>query len=290
MNHSAPHERDPKHAFTESAWDWFQRSQKAKAAPPSDVAAAAWAFCRGGTGIAFVDVALKRSQNLPVVDIRGNKGKTITAMSLVARYVVATRSSQYSSDSGDDQITAPHAFLLDSCFDVFIPRLVHIVRSTLLRKITGTCDEEDLQNDLEVFLRRIHIVTSSDGMAGWVPLVETLRHRLNTLTFPTLVVWDGFLTEPDAGDEATRMEGTLYMHVIHSKNCLTDYAYPPLCCSVIRQVERILLSCTTLLVTTTRRRREWERYVTQRIHLDESAATIAGTRVPFQLSSSGILT
>lgn len=223
--------------ITESAWEWFQRSQKTKAAPPADSAAAAWVFCRGATGIAFIDLALQRSQqqqqqHLPVLDIRGAKGKTMTLLSIVARYVVATRASQYHratidpADEDDDTnhdsmqdttaASAPQAYLLDSSFDIVIPRLVHVVRSTLLRKITGVCDEGQVQRDLEDCLRRIQLMQTSDGLAGWVPLLETLRHRITALDhYPTLVVWDGFLAEPESDDASIRMEGQSGCMLVH---------------------------------------------------------------------------
>jgi predicted dienelactone hydrolase len=65
----------------ETAWDWLQRVKKEKAAPPNDPHGAAWAFCRGATGIAFVDAALKQNE-IPTIDIRGSSsaGKTLTVI------------------------------------------------------------------------------------------------------------------------------------------------------------------------------------------------------------------
>lgn len=355
---------------TETAHEWFLRSQRARAAhhtaPPKDPSAAAWAFCRppsssssstshyqgGGTGISFVDAALRRDthslvqqhhqqqQSLPVVDLRGasDTGKTWTVLSLAARFAVATRPSQFASHQqqawsnilgqGDDSLfqpppLLPQVLVLDSQYNVTLPKLVYAVRSMLLRRMSsdsagGTTmtqlqqehDEEELQDkevqfqgDMEDCLRRIQIVHSSQGdsLSGFVPILEMMRHQLaqTAADHPTLILWDGFLSEPDSANEGARME-------------------------VIRQLERLLLDCSVLLITTTTtaahdaqhartssHRREWERFITQRIRLDRNStttsttggqssstisnnsheylATVHGAQIPFSISMAGIL-
>jgi hypothetical protein len=250
----------------ETAWDWLQRVKKEKAAPPNDPHSAAWAFCRGATGIAFVDAALKQNE-IPTIDIRGSAScKTLTVISLASRFVVDTRASRYpqlqSQMQGEDP--APQVFLLDSQQDISMARLLYAVRTTLLRRHTNN-DKVSFEDDLEDCLRRIHLVTSSDGFLGWVPVLEALRHRLRSFDAPTLVLWDGFLTEPEASNEISR---TL----------------------IIRLVQKILTDCTVLWITTTHRRRyQWERHVSQKIHLEEGVASVLRTRIPFQLSISGVL-
>jgi hypothetical protein len=265
----------------ETAWDWLQRVKKEKAAPPNDPHGAAWAFCRGATGIAFVDAALKQNE-IPTIDIRGSSsaGKTLTVISLAARFVVDTRAAAFdrhpqqqqrrhtSEDEmmmqGEDS-TAPHVFLLDSQQDISMARLLYAVRTTLLRRHT-TSGEVSFEDDLKDCLRRIHLVTSSDGFLGWVPVLEALRHKLRSFdTTPTLILWNGFLTEPEASNEVSR---TL----------------------IIRLVQRILTDCTVLWITTTHRRLyEWERHVSQKIHLDGGFASVHRTRIPFQLTMYGVL-
>ena len=337
----------PPHAavVVETAYEWFQRSQRARiarsVAPPTNPTAAAWAFCRPstattssssasfGTGIAFVDAALQRrvfhpqhqqQQQLPVVDIRGSTdtGKTWTIISLAARFVVATRKSQFLVATGhppqreDDGWIPPQVIVFDSQCNVTLPKLVYAVRSLLLRRLSGSgagpsTQEETaeqlhektvhFERDMEDCLSRIQVAqNSSQGgdLTGWVPILETVRHQLapTAADHPTLLLWDGFLSEPDAvSHEGARME-------------------------VIRQLERVLLDCSVLLITTTttntsvvsgapdhggRHRKEWERFITQRIRLDctaahsnhnshyEYLATVHGTQIPFSISMAGIL-
>ena len=342
-------------SWTESAFDWWQRSNRARAvssaAPPTDPASAAWAFCRpisssraaAGTGIAFIDAALLRQQqqqrmpvsSLPVIDIRGGEstGKTWTMLSLAARFAVATRPSQFNDPAisnnnyyetenaaENHNVLLPQVIILDSKYDVTIPKLSYAVRSTLLRKMSSSTQQPDdddphnitqqqedsataFERDMKDCLSRIHVGTIDDGdLAGWVPLLECIRHQLTEATaaseHPTLILWDGFLSEQqqqqsnNSGGEAARME-------------------------VIRQLERLLLECSdVLLVTTTTgsinqyRPREYERLVTHRIRLDrnetssssstvllssgsssnhEYLATVHGTQIPFSISMAGIL-
>jgi len=319
---------------TETAYEWFQRSQRARvahsAAPPKDPTAAAWTFSRpssttGGTGLAFVDAALRRDNvhNLPVVDVRGasGTGKTWTMVSLAARFAVATRPSQfvlrprpnhdgYEDDADDDadgsqQQPLPQVIVLDSQYNLTLSKLTYAVRSMLLRRMSSSetmttqDNEEEMQDhavqferDMQDCLRRIQIAHSAD-LAGWVPILEAMRHHLaqTASDHPTLILWDGFLSEPQAVHEAARME-------------------------VIRQLERLLLDCSVLLVTTTTtqenqyrgsssggsNRREWERFITHRIRLDrnqggtnnnnnnhEYFATVHGAQIPFSISMAGIL-
>lgn len=320
----------------ETASEWFQRSQRNQAAkssaPPKDPTAAAWDFCRprsrrrgtsssgshipsNGTGIAFVDACLCRCnshRNLPVLDIRGASctGKTWTVVSLASRFVIATQPALFAFAScqqnrntqGRDidftiqQETLPQVLILDSQYNVTIPKLAYTIRSMLLRSLTSSdVSKPESKNDLmenadkikeniEDCLCRIQIANSADLM-GWVPVLETIRYRLarTAKDFPTLMLWDGFLTEPNS-KEASRME-------------------------IIRQLERILLECSVLLITTTTQdsmfrnnRREWERFITHRIRLGrndddkrknssnhEYMATVYGAQIPYTIFMAGIL-
>ena len=353
--------------MVETAYEWFQRSQRARIAqsvvPPPDPSAAAWAFCRpstaaavassntSGTGIAFVDAALRSNalhlqhpqqqqpQSLPVVDLRGatDTGKTWTVVSLAARFVVATRLSQFLLETQrkrqrqsstmmalvDREVESmrPQVIIFDSQYNVTLPKLVYAVRSLLLLRLSGneaaattapTTQQENeevrqenamhFEQDMKDCLSRIQIVHSPQGdLTGWVPILETTRVQLapTAADHPTLILWDGFLSEPDASNEGARME-------------------------VIRQVERLLLDCSVLLITTTttttitsapesashsstvrsnstgHNRREWERFITQRIRLDRTStnttahnheylASVHGAQVPFSISMAGIL-
>lgn len=318
-------------SWTESAFDWWQRSKRHRnengpVAAPKDPGTAAWAFGRPtavrGTGIAFVDAALRRqavatpaaaaatsipshlnchSSSLPVLDIRGDSftGKTWTLVSLAARFVVATRPAQFPGLVQDEDILLPQVIFLDSTYDVTVPKLSYAVRSMLLRKLSSTTPVEDdssdcrlestqdpsqvFESDMKDCLSRIHLATADD-LAGWVPVLETIRQQLSQAAseHPTVLLWDGFLSEPQQS-EAARME-------------------------VIRQLERLLTECTVLLITATgssyRRGREWDRFVTHRIRLDrndtstnasagnhqhEYVATVYGAQIPFSVSSAGIL-
>jgi hypothetical protein len=261
------------------------RRRRAAAATPQDPASAAWAFVRptsaaGGTGIAFLDAALRRRPSradnaLPVVEIRGDVGKTWTLVSLAARFVVATRPSQFAErDESSSWTTAlPQVVVLDSKYDVTTSKLAYAVRSTLLRRLSNS-SREVFERDMEDCLGRIHVATADD-IGGWVPLLEALRCSLTPLESdtPTLVLWDGFLSEPGQ-TEASRME-------------------------VVRQLDRLVEECSVLVVTTGQTAQpSWERFVTHRIRLErnlstdsghEFLATVHGARIPFSISLSGVL-
>ena len=109
-------------SFTETAFDWYQRSRRKAAWQeiPRDASTAAWAFCRNpNTGISFLDAALRRRSRhhhqqhrqqqqrtadayLPVViHLTGDNGsgKTWTLLSLAARFVAATLSSKFEQNN-----------------------------------------------------------------------------------------------------------------------------------------------------------------------------------------------
>eukprot|EP00980_Cylindrotheca_fusiformis_P008237 scaffold1736_cov127-Cylindrotheca_fusiformis.AAC.51 len=166
----------------ETALQWFHRSQRKRAAAeiPTDPSSAAWAFLRGTSGIAPVDAAwrsLSAHTNLPVVALEGSIGKTWTLLSLAARFVVATRKSRFTSQEEDESETPslnvqnqPYVILLDSKFDSTLPKLVYIVRSTLLREPGVT--EKTLEVDIESCLSRIHLATVDEINDAWVPILE----------------------------------------------------------------------------------------------------------------------
>jgi hypothetical protein len=171
---------------TETALDWFQRSQRkrATAETPTDPSSAAWAFLRGSSGIAPVDAAWRTPSahsSLPVVTLEGSVGKTWTLLSLAARFVVATRKTRFASNEASREEATPsstpsnlqsqpYVILLDSKFDMTIPKLAYIVRSTLLREPGIT--EHTLEMEIEGCLSRIHLATVDEMNDAWVPILE----------------------------------------------------------------------------------------------------------------------
>jgi hypothetical protein len=270
----------------ETALDWFERCQRQRksAQTPHDPSSAAWTFIRSGTsGIAPVDAAWRNAANsstttgstgsLPVVAIDGPVGKTWSLISLAARFVVATRPSRFetttSTDSSNDTTSTssslPQVVILDSNYDITASKVAYVVRSTLLRQ--PGIQEASIPQDLECCLSRIHIATVDD-LAGWVPVLETMKYALQqqqAQQHPTLVLWDGYLSE--STDESQQKE-------------------------VERQLTR-LLACNVALVVARNqyKKLKWE---TQRIRLErhkgkDCVATVDGTRIPFSLSLGGIL-
>ena len=184
---------------TETALDWFNRSQRRRIAAeiPTDPSSAAWNFLRNGSsGIAPIDAAWRipsANTDLPVVVLEGSVGKTWTLLSLAARFVVATRSSRFASSSSvttteeqsflplnNNHNNQPQVIFLDSTFDMTIPKLSYIVRSTLLRwglnqgEITRQpgINDQNLDLDLESCLSRIHLSTVDEFNDAWVPILE----------------------------------------------------------------------------------------------------------------------
>jgi hypothetical protein len=278
----------------ETALDWFERCQRQRetAQTPHDPSSAAWTFVRSGTsGIAPVDAAWKNAaannnsnnnstttgSSLPVVAMDGPVGKTWTLISLAARFVVATRPSRFetttttstesSNITSSNTTSLPQVVILDSTYDITASKVAYVVRSTLLRQ--PGIQEDSIPQDLECCLSRIHIATVDD-LAGWVPVLETMKYALQqqqaqAQQHPTLVLWDGYLSE--SKDESQQKE-------------------------VERQLTR-LLACNVALVVTRNqyKKLEWE---TQRIRLErhkgkDCVATVDGSRISFSLSLGGIL-
>ena len=234
MTLDPPSDHNPSCSWTETAYDWYQRSRQncALEEVPKDPATAAWAFVRplsssGGTGISFLDSALRRQLPgaLPVIDLRGDYGKTWTVISLAARFVVATRLSKFATTTAvEEPVLQPKVVLLDSSLDITTEKLAYTVRSTLLRQLdssNSSSAQETFQQDMEDCLGRIHIAACAD-VADWVPILESIRQELapSCSDHPTLLLWDGFL-QNDHDSEAARME-------------------------IIRQVARILEECSVL--------------------------------------------
>lgn len=263
-------------SFSETAYEWFQRcrQKEIEGQNPTDPSSAARAFFRpmtGGTGIAFLDAALRRGgtnqMQMPVIDIRGDVGKTWTILSLAARYVVATRPSKFQNVDCHG-LSLPQVVILDSGMDVTLPKLSYVVRSTLLRQMPSSFDQWEFQKDMESCLGRIHIATVSE-ISEWIALLESLKAQLSSFTeHPTLLLWDSFLSEPST--ETGRSE-------------------------VIRLLNWFLEDCTVVAVTTSSSSRlfAWEKFVTHRIRLEQDAngyvATVHGSRVPFSISLAGVL-
>jgi hypothetical protein len=283
----------------ETALDWFQRSQRKRAAArtPTDPSSAAWNFVRCGTsGIAPIDAAWKTpsaNPNLPIVVVEGTVGKTWTLISLAARFVVATRPSRFARSRNDDETPPsqdehllPQVVLLDSNYDVTIRKIAQVVRATLLRQ-QGMNNEDDgslLEQDLECCLGRIHIATV-DNLLGWVPVLECLRYKLKQHgeeqlpPTTTLVLWDGLLSESSRSsyDSSQKME-------------------------VLRQVSRLLQDCPSIALVVTvdhhrtsdwisnwQRERELHRVRLERRSGKDCFAVVNGSKVPFSLSLGGIL-
>jgi len=342
-------------SWTETAHEWYQRSRRKRAMDeiPRNPSAAAWSFVRplaaatssssfstdhnsgdaasanrtsAGTGIAFLDAALRRGQTpdqLPVVDVRGGSGgssggcgKTWTIITLAARFVVSTRPSLFDEGTTtpngveideddidnniDDSVpplplsSLPQVIIMDSSMGITVGKLAYVVRSTLLRQAnydSSDTGRRKFQRDMASCLGRIHLATAREA-TDWIPILEALRCELAPIDrHPTLVLWDDFLSEPS--DVGNRME-------------------------VIRQLARLLQDCTVLFLSTSsasytrnNSHREWEKFVTHRIRLDrepssadtdkdndnnggsfghhEYLATVHGTRIPFSVSLTGIL-
>jgi hypothetical protein len=291
-------------SWTETAYDWLQRSKRKRREQehPKSSVSAAWKFVRSpGTGISFVDAALRRpvppgdhsssGRALPVVDIRGDagSGKTWTVVALAARFVCATRPSLFgATDHGGGSprrrvptSREPRVILLDSQRDVTTAKLAYAVRSALLLQSTSDDTDDTLRREMEGCFERIHVGTVG-CVSEWVAVLESIRNRLEPLQTPasghppTLVLWDGFLREP--ADEAERTE-------------------------VIRQLARLLCDCSVLFVATalpSTRRYEWDKHVTHRIRLERSAcgsstsghgyvARVNGNHFPYSISLAGIL-
>ena len=280
----------------ETALNWFERCQRQResAQTPHDPSSAAWTFIRSGTsGIAPVDAAWKNAANnnstttgstgsLPVVAMDGPVGKTWTLISLAARFVVATRPSRFgtttSTESSNDtpstcsssssSSSLPQVVILDSTYDITASKVAYVVRSTLLRQ--PGIQEASIPQDLECCLSRIHIATVDD-LAGWVPVLEAMKYALQQQQqtapqHPTLVLWDGYLSE--SNDESQQKE-------------------------VERQLTR-LLACNVALVVARNQYKKLEWETTQRIRLErhkgkDCVATVNGARIPFSLSLGGIL-
>jgi len=253
----------------------------------------------GGTGISFVDAALRRQlpDTLPIVEIRGDYGKTWTLVSLAARFVAATRPSQFPATTmaaPDENIAVPQVIVIDSTWDITPAKLAYTVRSTLLRQMASslstTADEESLLlRDMQDCLSRIHVATASHT-SEWVPILELIRQELapTASDHPTLVLWDGFL-----------LDGGSNNNINNSNNSLNHEAGRM---EIIRQLARLVEECSVVLVTTTSSNRksfEWEKYITHRIKLQrnisarneghEYIATVQGAQIPFSITLSGIL-
>lgn len=301
-------------------------------------------FFLGGCGISFIDAVLSQKQNLrlhtstsiastprqfttlfhnkykiPVIDLRGDVGKTWTLITLAAKFVVSTRPSIFTSKdtmtansslltvgnlgTSYDHKLLPQVILLDSNLDLTIEKIVYAVRASLIRaakdneqnNITYSNYRKVFENDMNNCLGRIHKATpSNDSMtSSWITVLESIRCQLlaSGTDFPTLILWDGYLSEPDVTD-ATKME-------------------------IVRQLELLINECCIFLVVTTStailpkgfyRKREWERFVTHRIQLNHHnlltsnttnagdtdvqhpyVASVNGLQFPFSISLAGIL-
>lgn len=238
-NHDITTRPSARKTRTESALSWWKRCQQRRTqqrrlvdAPPEDPASAAWAFFRR-TEIPFVDESLRchpqYNNQLPAVEIRdndnrGNTGKTRTLLTLAARFVVSTRPSLFlrtnkERNHHDDTTNAaqelPRVILMDSTLDITPTRLAYAVSSMMLRQQQCNDDSETsasvsvatLERDIQGCLDRIH-VAHVDDISGWVPVLESIRADLleQEPDFPTLLLWDGFLSEPS--DVGSRMEVT----------------------------------------------------------------------------------
>ena len=293
---------------TETALDWFQRSSRHVSKKPKDPSSAALHFVRGNSGIAPIDAAWKNTSGGNIL-LTGTVGKTWTLISLAARFVVATRPTLFAKNTNNEDnddndnnnnnnnnnndehhkesstnpypntntnttedLLLPQVIILDSTFDMTHSKISQVVRSTLLRQSPPKEEEEEesiFQEELEDCLERIHIATVDD-MLGWVPVLECLRPES-----PTLVLWDGFLSETNS--TCDQME-------------------------VIRQVSRLLLQqnhdrmMATVLATRNSNHNLFGTTIPiHRIRLErrlgnDCVATVyGGSKISFSLSLGGIL-
>jgi hypothetical protein len=279
--------------WSESAYEWLLRSQQqqAQAAFPHDPSSAAWSFVRPGqgTGVSFIDAVLKK-HSMPVIELQGDHrtGKSWTLLTLAARFVVSTRASGFprSDDTNATPTTAddslhslPQVVLLDSHQDVLGSKILASVRTALLRT-PEDMPEETLQKEIAACLGRIHVVMAED-VVGWVATLEALRCKLSKVSeHPTLILWDGFLSDIRNDNNAGRTE-------------------------ITRQVTRLLKDCKVLLITTstTRKYGPWDnKLVAQRIRLErldssgaapqgqhDFVATFQDVRIPFSIARGSIL-
>ena len=167
-------------SWNETALDWYERSKRQRRlhGTPSASASAAAKFARAHTGISFIDTLLRHNTaRLPFIDVRG-EGVSWLAMTLAARFVVATRRSLFNEETNTEDSHVPRVFYLSS--NVNVRRLAYVVRSTLLRV-------DDSTNDFRECMERIKIRSNN---AKFVPVSEVLRHQRMAL-----VVWDGDLAE-----------------------------------------------------------------------------------------------
>ena len=173
---------------------------------------------------------------LEIRDDRGSTGKTRTIVSLAARFVVATRPSLFVSSASPSNYTEnqeservataapssrlPRVILLDSTLDVTSLHLANTVSSLLIRQQHDPSHNvAALEDDIASSLRRIH-VAHVDDPREWVAVLESIRCQLlqeaatrhhhhpttamlppngpneDEQDFPTLLLWDGFLSEP----------------------------------------------------------------------------------------------
>ena len=252
----------------ETALEWYQRCQRQLAAEqiPTDPLSAARVFISGKTGLSPIDMAWKlpstssnsasSSSSSSVLILEGSIGKTMMVLSLAARFVVSTRPSQFSSNDAAADTSEelqrstsslslptpastsplPQVIILDSSLDMTPRKLLHVVRSTLLRhqaivSSTNTASsksspplEEQLENDIVNCLERIHIATVDDDGLGWLPVLEALRFQLKqqqqqagatngtqqrqsqkTSSAPTtLILWDGYNDHHNQSSEITK--------------------------------------------------------------------------------------
>ena len=271
-------------SWNETALDWLRRCQQvdADAAVPSDPTSAAWAFVRAkksfGTGISFMDAVLsKNTENLSIVELRGDDGvgKTWTLISLAARFVVSTRASKFQSTSND----LPQVIFMDSVQSLKMRHISSAVRTELLRDLDDdkANDQGSFQGEVDSALRRV-VLVFGEGATSWVPILESLRHLLAGKPFPTLILWDGFLTD---------------VHAIKGRM------------EVIRQVNRLSKDTVVQLITTGISNRffpAWDKCIDHRVRLQQLKADtldqnqfMATTRQPagqftYTITGGGILT
>jgi hypothetical protein len=234
------------------------------------------------------------SKQLPIMEIRGDCGKTWVLATLAARFVVATRPSSEDDDETIDtsQARLPQVLFVDATLDATIEKVAHVVRSTLLKQTVHT---QGFDNQLEQCLSRIHMVSLTNVASDILPLLEAWQQSLESFVgdeYPTLLLWDGFLDE--CHDDPARTE-------------------------VVRQVTRLVQECCVIVVATISSSRsnsmgvtpEWDKLVTHRIRLERQqqqrsdqpvaaagstgtgahdyVAIVHGSSIPFSISSAGIL-
>lgn len=207
------------------------------------------AFWERGTGLSYLDAAwrvprddddeynsdddcgyqnhelpgLRRHVPSDILLLEGPTAKTWTLRSLVARFLVHTRSTTATDSDTTATENTPQVLVLDSTLEWTrpgCPALARVVRASLVKNSSHPSEPAALQTQIEDCLDRVHIVTA-DTLLDWIPILQVVASTLrpsklgatsttpasdstgnptsssnNSSSTPWLVVWDGFPGPP----------------------------------------------------------------------------------------------